>query len=188
MEIDDHYGVTLAALAVGVAPGDYSKSQQAMIGINRLRTFLNANPTPSLHHRVMLAWCSKRIDGLMSEEARQKLIKELWASQLVDGGWSIAAMLADWSDFRRKDSQAQQLQSADAYATGLVLVVLRELGVPSDDERIQSALIGYLKIRKSMENGSHPPHKRQQAVLYQYWIRFRRAGASSRWETSQLAL
>ena len=26
MEIDDHYGVTLAALAVGVAPGDYSKS------------------------------------------------------------------------------------------------------------------------------------------------------------------
>lgn len=138
MEIDDHYGVTLAALAVGVAPGDYSKSQQAMIGINRLRTFLNANPTPSLHHRVMLAWCSKRIDGLMSEEARQKLIKELWASQLVDGGWSIAAMLADWSDFRRKDSQAQQLQSADAYATGLVLVVLRELGVPSDDERIQS--------------------------------------------------
>ena len=48
MEIDDHYGVTLAALAVGVAPGDYSKSQQAMIGINRLRTFLNANPNAIL--------------------------------------------------------------------------------------------------------------------------------------------
>ena len=27
-----------------------------------------------------------------------------------------------------------------------------------------------------MENGSHLPNKRQQAVLYQYWIRFRRAG------------
>ena len=137
MEIDDHYGVTLAALAVGVAPGDYSKSKQAMMGINRLRTFLQVNPAPSLHHRVMLAWCSKRIDGLMSEQARQKLIKELWSSQLVDGGWSIAAMLADWSDFRRKDGEEQQLQSADAYATGLVLVVLRELGVPKDDERMQ---------------------------------------------------
>ncbi len=30
MEIDDHYGVTVAALTVGVAPGDYAKTPQSL--------------------------------------------------------------------------------------------------------------------------------------------------------------
>src|SRR4051812_5019600 len=39
-EIDDHYGVTVAALAVGLAPGGYKDTPQARAGVEKLRTFL----------------------------------------------------------------------------------------------------------------------------------------------------
>jgi len=60
MEIDDHFGVTLAALAVGIAPGDYRKSEAAKKGMEKIRQFLKNNRAHSLHHRIMLTWASLR--------------------------------------------------------------------------------------------------------------------------------
>jgi squalene-hopene/tetraprenyl-beta-curcumene cyclase len=55
MEIDDHYGATVAALAVGLAPGGYAQSTQARAGLDKLRTYFQNDPPKSLHHRAMLA-------------------------------------------------------------------------------------------------------------------------------------
>jgi squalene-hopene/tetraprenyl-beta-curcumene cyclase len=140
MEIDDHYGVTIAALTVGIAPGDYAKTPQSRAGLEKLRAYLKNNPPKSLHHRAMLAWCSVRIDGIATEEQRKQTLAELLALQLDDGGWSTAGFLTDWKGLARDDGKPLNTKKSDGYGTGLVIVIARELGVPSDDARLQRGI------------------------------------------------
>jgi squalene-hopene/tetraprenyl-beta-curcumene cyclase len=140
MEIDDHYGVTVAALAVGIAPGGYADTPQARAGLDKLREYFRNNPPKSLHHRAMLAWCSVRIDGIATEAERKKTLSELLALQLPDGGWSTAGFLTDWKGLARNDGQPLDVKTSDGYGTGLVIVIARELGVPADDPRLRRGI------------------------------------------------
>ena len=141
MEIDDHFGVTLAALAVGIAPGDYAESDAAKAGIEKVRRYLRSNRTPSLHHRIMLAWASLRVDGLMRELERKEILEEMLSKQLPDGGWSTPAFLIDWEGYRRKDGKPHDPDKSDAYGTGLAIVVAREMGIPAKNERIRKGIV-----------------------------------------------
>ena len=136
LEIDDHYGVTVAALAVGVAPGGYAETPQARAGLVKLRKYLKNNPPKSLHHRAMLAWCSIRVNGIASEEQRKEALTQLLSRQLDDGGWSTAGLLTDWKGLARSDGEPLDTKTSDGYGTGFVIVVARELGVPADDARL----------------------------------------------------
>lgn len=147
MEIDDHYGVTLAALAVGVAPGQYAETEAAQAGIDKVRQFLRDNPAPSLHHRLMVAWASLRVDGLMAGAERTALLEQALAKQLPDGGWATPGLLADWKEFQRKDDQPHAVDRSDAYGTGLVLVLAREMGVAADDPRLTKG-VAWLKAHQ----------------------------------------
>ncbi|GAA5507745.1 squalene--hopene cyclase [Novipirellula caenicola] len=151
LEIDDHYGVTLAALAVGIAPNGYSDTPQSQSGLEKLRKYLDGNPPKSLHHRAMLAWGSVRVDGIASESDRDETLAELLALQLDDGGWSTAGLLTDWKDLVRPDDRPLQTETSDGYGTGLVIVIARELGLPPDDARLQRG-IAWLKANQR-ENG-----------------------------------
>lgn len=140
MEIDDHFGVTLAALAVGIAPDGYSKTEAAQAGTDKLRTYFENNPPKSLHHRAMIAWCSKRLDGIATEDERQRTLEELLAKQLPDGGWSTAGFLTDWNGLERNDGEPLDTQTSDAYGTGSVIVISRELGIPASDPRMRRGI------------------------------------------------
>ncbi len=140
MEIDDHYGVTLAALTVGVAPDGYSQSEKARTGLAQLRGYLENDPAKSLHHRAMLAWCSKRLDGIQTEAQRAETLTELLALQLPGGGWSTSSFLADWDGLEREDGEPLDTKTGDAYGTGLVIVIARELGIPADDPRLRRGI------------------------------------------------
>jgi len=137
LEIDDHYGVTLAALTVGIAPGNYADTPQARAGLEKLRTYLKNNPPMSLHHRAMLAWSSVRVDGIATEELRTEALTEMLALQLDDGGWSTAGLLHDWKGLVPEGGQPLDTITSDGYGTGFVIVVARELGIPSDDARLR---------------------------------------------------
>ena len=137
IEIDDHYGVTIAALTVGMAPGGYAETSQSRAGLEKLRTYFKNNPPKSLHHRAMLAWCSVRIDGIATEEQRKQTLAELMALQLDDGGWSTSGFLTDWKGLARKDGKPLDTKTSDGYGTGLVMVIARELGLPADDARLR---------------------------------------------------
>jgi squalene-hopene/tetraprenyl-beta-curcumene cyclase len=145
MEWDDHYGVTLAALAVGVAPEDYAKSEQAKKGLDGLRRWLKANPPKNLHHQTMLLWVSIYLDGFQTAEEQAATRKALLAKQLPDGGWS-ASSLGDWP---RADGSAQTPSVADGYGTGFTLYVLRRAGVPADDAAVVKG-IQWLKANQRM--------------------------------------
>lgn len=140
LEIDDHYGVTLAALTVGIAPGGYAETPQARKGLENLRKYLKRNPPKSLHHRAMLAWCSIRVDGITTEEQRKETLAELLALQLDNGGWSTAGLLTDWKGLARGDGKPLDTKTSDGYGTGFVIVVARELGVASNDPRLRRGI------------------------------------------------
>jgi squalene-hopene/tetraprenyl-beta-curcumene cyclase len=137
MESDDHYGVTLAALAVGVAPDDYAKTEAAKKGLDDIRRYLKANPPTVIHHRAMLLWVSSYLDGFLSEAKKKAIIRELFALQKSDGGWNLAT-LGQWM---REDDRDQDTQTSDGYATGFVIYVLRRAGIPADDGRIQKGVV-----------------------------------------------
>ncbi len=140
LEIDDHYGVTMAALAVGMAPGGYAETELARAGLNKLRQYFHNNPPKSLHHRAMLAWCSVRLDGIATQEQRDVTLAELLALQLPEGGWSTAGLLSDWQGLAKQDGRPLDTKTCDGYATGLVIVIARELGLPADDPRMRRGI------------------------------------------------
>ncbi|MBI3469521.1 MAG: terpene cyclase/mutase family protein [Planctomycetes bacterium] len=140
MESDDHYGATLAALAVGVAPGGYAKTELAQNGLDKIRKYLKDNPAPTLHHEAMILWVATYLDGFMSDAEKKTTIDKLLALQKPDGGWGLAT-LGNW---KRSDDMQQDTESSDGYGTGFVIYVLRRAGVPASDKRLQGG-VAWLK-------------------------------------------
>ena len=131
-EYDDHYGVTLAAIAVGVAPNDYGSGDLPQKGMAGIRRYLLENAPTNAHHRAMLLWAATYHDKLISPDQKQAWVNELLSLQKQDGGW-CSATLGDW---QREDGSEQDTISSDGYGTGFVLFVLQTAGVPRQDARI----------------------------------------------------
>ncbi len=140
MESDPHYGVTIAAIGVGMAPDRYAKSEEAKNGIAAIKKYLKNNPPPSLHHQAMVLWASTQLDGLMTKEEQEKALNELLALQLPDGGWATAHFFKGWKGHKRKDDLKQELNKSDGYGTGFVVYVARQAGIPAKDKRLQKAI------------------------------------------------
>jgi squalene-hopene/tetraprenyl-beta-curcumene cyclase len=128
LESDDHYGVTLAAIAVGVAPDDYAKTPAAQQGLAGIRRYLEQNAPLTLHHRGMLLWAGSYLGDLQTPEEKAATVAALLALQRPDGGWALAS-LGNWS---REDGSPQDVETSDGYGTGFVLYVLRRAGMPAD--------------------------------------------------------
>ncbi len=136
MESDDHYGVTLAALAVGLASDDYEQTEQVKSGIDGVKRYLKKNPGPTLHHRAMVLWAAQHLEGLLTADQHAEVVAEFRALQKEDGGWGLAT-LGDW---KRDDGSPQDMESSDGYGTGFVVFVLRQAGVPADDPAITKGI------------------------------------------------
>lgn len=133
MESDDHYGVAVAAIAVGVAPDNYAESDQATDGMAKIQKYFAENPSPTLHHKAMRVWAASYSHGLISDSERESCVRELLSLQKKDGGWALATM-GDWT---RADDKEQDLETSDGYATGFALYILRRANVPADSVAIQ---------------------------------------------------
>lgn len=143
MESDDHYGATLAAIAAGVAPEEYAKTDTARQGLDKLRQYLQKNPSPTLHHQTMTVWAATLVDGLLTDAEKQATVDKLWSLQKPDGGWALAT-LGDW---KRADEKSQDTEHSDGYGTGFVVYVLRRAGAPANDPRVQKA-VAWLKVNQ----------------------------------------
>ena len=132
MESDDYFGATIALLATGRAPENYAATPAAQDGVKKVREYLAKHAPPSLHHKGMLFWASKYIDGVMTAEEQKKTVDDLLALQKADGGWAVASFLP----WKRADGKEQDLESSDGYGTGYVLHLARLGGIPASDERI----------------------------------------------------
>ena len=142
-ESDDHYGVTLAAIAAAKAPGDYAQTGQAAAGLAKLRSYLKNHPPQLPHHKAMMLWLGRELPEWVEENDRQRWQKELLELQLPDGGWAAAA-LGDW---KRKDGSAQTLDRGDGYGTGFVIFALRQSGLPASHPAIRRG-VDWLKTHQ----------------------------------------
>jgi len=146
LEHDDYYGALVAAIAAGHAPDDYAHARPAKAGVDRLRAYFAVNPPPDLHHETMLLWASTRLGGLMPSQRRDESIAKLRKLQRPDGGWNLAR-LGTW---KRRDGSANDPQApSDGYATGLVVFVLRQTGVPSEDPALQRGVAWLLANQRA---------------------------------------
>ena len=136
-EVDDHFGVTMAAIGAGVAPDEYANTPAARKGLDNIRHYLRKHPPATMHNRAMLMWASTYVDGLMTDADRRQTINDLFALQQPDGGWGLAT-LGDW---KRCDGKQQDRNSSDGYGTGFVIYVLRRAGVRANDPRIHKGIV-----------------------------------------------
>jgi squalene-hopene/tetraprenyl-beta-curcumene cyclase len=137
--IDNHFGATMAAIAVGTAPEDYSETPHARAGTDKLRAYFASHPPSHMHQRGMLLLADQAIGGLLSEEARQQTVAEFFELQRPDGGWAMAS-LGD-KTWKRKDKKPQDFKTSDGYGTGFSVYVLCTAGqVPATDPRIRKAV------------------------------------------------
>jgi squalene-hopene/tetraprenyl-beta-curcumene cyclase len=143
-EHDDYYGAAFAAVGVGHAPDGYARSDSAREGLERLRDYLRKTPPPDLHHETILLWASTRLDGLVDAQERDRTINALRALQHPDGGWTLPS-LGTW---KRHDGEPNDKNApSDGYATGLVVYVLRQAGLPTNDPAIERG-VNWLKTHQ----------------------------------------
>ncbi len=121
-----YFGNSLAAIAIGTAPGGYASTPAIQDGVKRLAAYLQGGADKgTLLNRAMIVWASARVPGVLTMERRQQIVDDLIAKQQSDGGWSTASLAGDW---KRHDSTPLDTAS-DGYATGFITFVLQEAGL-----------------------------------------------------------
>ena len=160
--IDDHFGVTMAAFATGIAPDDYASTPQARQGLEKIRAYVRSHPPTTIHQRAMLLLASTAC-GLLTDDQLRQTVAELFALQHLDGGWAMAS-LADW---KRKDGTPLRPDVSDGYGTGFVLYVLRSGGTAAADPRLQKA-VAWLKSHQRESGGwfTRSPRNRDELSGY----------------------
>jgi len=132
-----YYGATLAAIAIGTAPGNYRDTPEIQDGLKLLREYLlreSASQVPI--DRVMLLWTSAKLPGLLTPAQQKAIVEEAFAKQQPDGGFSLSAFVGGW---KRHDNTALETKS-DGYATGLVVYALEQSGISHDQPQLKRAL------------------------------------------------
>jgi squalene-hopene/tetraprenyl-beta-curcumene cyclase len=133
-----YYGTTLAAIAIGTAPGYLASAPAAdsRPGIESLRRYLTSHlDGQNLHNQLFALWAFASIEGSLTPAQRQQVIDKVLAAQHDNGGWSLSSMV----DCRRQDGTPQET-TPDGYATGLALHVLQLSGVKRDQAAVSRGL------------------------------------------------
>ncbi len=149
-EVGHYYGATLAAIAIGSAPGyaDAKDDPKLAEGIERLRGYISSHKErQSLHNLIWTLWASTAIDGLLTASEQADIIKRVLEKQQDNGGWSVASLV----DCKRHDKTSQET-APDGYATGLVLHVLQLAGLPKDHAGVSNGL-AWLRANQQATGG-----------------------------------
>lgn len=143
-----YYGATLAALAIGIAPGSLnSHTAETRAGIERMRAYLKTKyGAQSNFNRLWLMLAATRLNDLMTKAQRESLIKEIQNRRRDDGGWALIA-LGPWrwnktvAPFLSPGAfDPSLLSKSDGYATGLIVYTLRQAGFPTSHPIVSKGL------------------------------------------------
>ena len=132
-----YFGNSIAAIALGTAPGGYAALPANQDRLKALATNLRGGvENADLLNRAMILWASSKIPGVLTPEQSRQIVDDLIAKQQGDGGWNAASLAGDW---KRNDSTPLDLKT-DGYATGLVIYALQQAGRPRTDANVARGL------------------------------------------------
>ena len=159
-----YYGATLAAIAVGTAPGKYESTPGIQENLNLLREYLTRESTAqSTINHVFLLWASTKLPGLLTQAQQQAIVHEILNKQQADGGWRLASICWKWNGWSvrslvnmwiREDGTPMEGKS-DGLATSLTVLALQESGVPRDNMQLDRGL-SWLKTHQNPAEGNWP--------------------------------
>lgn len=167
---DELHGAVLAALGTISAPDQYAQTEAAQRGLAGIRRFLKSAAVTTLHQQAMLVWLSTQLQGILTPGDQTQIVADLLAAQRPDGGWSLASLVDNRRDPQRQTDAGNEARSlpghgvdylvfvgrdavyrsslaSDGYATGFVIYILRQAGVPADDPRIRRG-VAWLKTHQ----------------------------------------
>jgi squalene-hopene/tetraprenyl-beta-curcumene cyclase len=131
------FGATLAAIAVGTAPGYYAPGADAILDgkVGLLRGYLRGQlANQNLNNRIWMLWAATKLDGLLTKDERTNLMEAIFQKQQADGGWSLSSLGTKSPGDFVPDA------NSDGYATGLILHVLQTAGVTKNDAKVAKGL------------------------------------------------
>jgi squalene-hopene/tetraprenyl-beta-curcumene cyclase len=132
-----YYGSAMAAVAIGMAPGDYRSSPEIQDNLDALRQYLvRERAKQTLLDRVVLLWASAKIPGLLTRDQQASIMDEALSKQLPDGGFSDANFVGEW---KRRDKTPLDPRS-DGYTTGLITYVMQQIGMSRDQPQLKRGL------------------------------------------------
>jgi len=132
-----YYGATLAAIAVGMAPGSYQLDARVQDSLKLLREYLVEQcGSQVLINKVVLLWASTKLPGILTRVEQQAIIDEAVGKQQADGGFSLSSFVGAW---KRKDNTPLETKS-DGYATGLVTFALEQTGMSREEPPLKRGL------------------------------------------------
>ncbi len=141
-----------AARAIATAPGWLAsvKDADSLERIERMKSFLSKHDPISDYEHALKLKLAALLPEVVPPAQREISIAMLWRQQLSDGGWSTRRMsdLMKWHE-KMDPKVVEMIQSepdaaspgSDPYMTAFAIVLLREAGVPADDERIQKGIV-----------------------------------------------
>lgn len=143
-----YYGATLAARALGSAPGFDLDAPDVKPRVERLRGYLRGRlDEQGLFNRLALLRASGSLKGLLTDAERSKLTDEALAASRDDGGWSLASL----GDFERSDGTPED-SASDGLATGFALDALRASGLPRAHPKVAAGL-DWLRKNQQKDGG-----------------------------------
>jgi squalene-hopene/tetraprenyl-beta-curcumene cyclase len=147
-----YWGTTLAAIAVGSAPGRYKSEAAIQPGIKRMVEYLRKGMNAqTLLDRGALLWASAKIPDLLTGAEQGSIIADLLAKQRDDGGFSMSDMVGAW---KRRDNTRLD-EASDGYATGLIALALEQIGDPLTKPKLDRA-ISWLRHSQDPSDGRWP--------------------------------
>lgn len=155
LESDAYHEATVAAMAIGTAPGWLAgvDDDATKAAVERLTTYLRDTPPPHDYGRLLLLWAATRMPGLLSDARRAELVEMVWRHQRPDGGWSIRTFAAPgaWGGGNRRAKLEAEPEftdpPSDGHQTGLAVLVLRAAGVEASDPRLARG-VAWLKANQ----------------------------------------
>lgn len=145
---DTWHATTMAALAIGAAPGWYQSLADAKTksAVARLLGYLRTTTPKHDHERLLLLWASTVWPELLSREQATEIKNRIWQLQRPDGGWSVRTFAEPEKLGNVAKGRALRAEpgfdnpTSDGYQTALAIIVLRDAGVPADDSRLRKAV------------------------------------------------
>jgi squalene-hopene/tetraprenyl-beta-curcumene cyclase len=155
-----------AARAITAAPGwlENLKDGDLLARVDKMKAWLRDAPPKNDFDRVLRLQLAHYMPELVTKADRAAAMALLTSKQHADGGWSTRDMspVNDWH-YKMSDTVLKVIASlpdaakpeSDAYMTALAVVLLRQSGVPPEDDRIRRALAWL---------------KREQRVSGRWWM------------------
>ena len=146
-----YFGASMAALAVGSAPGGYAASPEIAARVKAMRDyFQKQHGQVSLLNQLTGVWATSRVPDLLTPAQRQATVEAAFARQQTDGGWNTPAL----GGYTRVDNTATDTRS-DGYATALATLALQAAEVPVSEPRLARGL-DWLRRHQDKTSGRWP--------------------------------